>query len=570
MSSILVNELPYGDFYKLTLRFKDKELERRYLQQTEPARLTQLRWAAFIIGLLYCLFAVIDQWALSGELSDLATRLHLSLGLSLSLFILITFRVRSARLLFSGVFIANIIAWFNHFVIVISGDVSMYFVEVYLMLLWVWVASGFPVTTAFKYNVFFLVLFELVMQQFASFSTEQMLVHRLFMFASILLGGYGGYLVEYYKRKSFINYELVSQANRTKDKFFSIISHDLRGPIGSMSVILNNVATCGADLDKNNIYSMLCRSTKNTYQLLENLLAWSHSQNGQLECKLKNFLLKASADHSMELFQSSASQKGINLHVDIPTDIYVYADFEMANTIIRNLINNAVKFTEPGGRIDVSASVDGNMAKIMVKDNGVGIPEDVRQNMFQLDKKVYSTVGTSSESGTGMGLSLCAEFVRRNGGNIEVHSKPGEGSQFIFTLLLGQFEEEQQQVAEQVRGWKVLVVEDNPLHETSSNQALQSMGFDVMIARNAKQAVDMTLEQQPDLVLMDFDLPDFNGDIATQQIEQQARPRPKAIIALTSYSKAELDKKLVQVKFDGYLHKPLNSTELLECLRPYV
>ncbi|MDH5182554.1 MAG: hybrid sensor histidine kinase/response regulator [Gammaproteobacteria bacterium] len=566
------NNVEFGEFNKLTLRFKDKELEKNYLQQTEPFRLIQLRWAVFIVGLLYCLFSVIDHFALPVDMQDFASRIHLFQGLGLCLLIAISFRIPSVAFIYTVTFLANSITWTNHFVIVLTGDVSLYFVEAYFMLLWVWVASGFSFTLSVKYNLFFILINVLVMQIFGSFPSDVMIIHYMFIFASIALGGFGGYMVEYYKRQSFLSYEMTiqakiqaEQANRTKDKFFSIISHDLRGPIGSVSVILNNVAKCGADLT-DELYPILCRASKNSYLLLENLLTWANSQNGVLECKPRNFRLMESVEHCMDLYQGSAQQKEIQLHVNIEPELYAYADFEMVNTVGRNLINNAIKFTHQKGTIEISAARVGDMLTLTVADNGVGISTEIQESLFQVDKKTYSSMGTESETGSGMGLSLCADFIHRNGGVISVESEEDKGSTFTFSLPLGAIGMNQDAIAEKIKGWKVLVVEDNPLHQTTTKQALQGLGVEVLIAGTGKDAVEMAIKEMPKLVLMDFELPDFTGDIAAKQIVEQSSNPPLKIIALTSYSKMELDQKAIKSKFDAYLHKPLKSIELLDCL----
>ena len=566
------NTPDFGQYNKFTLRFKDKELERRYLQQTEPFRLLQLRWAVFIVGILYCIFSVIDQIILPEEVKPFASGIHLSQGLILCIAIAISFRFKSVAYLYIITFLANSLTWLSHFVIVIIGGISLYFVEAYFMLLWVWVASGFTFTLSIKFNLFFISVLVLVMQGIADFPSDIMVVHYLFVFVSVALGGFGGYLVEYYKRQSFLSYELIEQAkmqaeqaNQTKDKFFSIISHDLRGPIGSISVILNNVAKRGSDLT-DEIYTELCRASKKSYTLLENLLTWARSQNGELECRPRNISLADSIEYSLDLYQSSAKQKDIKISVEIEPELYAYADEEMVNTVVRNLINNAIKFTYHKGNIQISAHRNRHLVRVSVSDDGIGITDEVQKNLFEIDKKVYPNMGTNSETGSGMGLSLCADFVNRNSGTISVESKEGHGSKFVFTLPLGSVEFEQQTVIKQIKGWKVLVVEDNPLHQSSTKQALLNMGLLVSIASSGMEAVKIALEKQPELILMDFELPGINGGLAAKQILELSSNPPQHIIALTSYSRLELERKLVKSPFDGYLQKPLKRNELLDCL----
>ena len=191
---------------------------------------------------------------------------------------------------------------------------------------------------------------------------------------------------------------------------------------------------------------------------------------------------------------------------------------------------------------------------------------EVQESLFDIDSKTHSTVGTNSERGSGMGLSLCSDFIRRNGGQIMVSSKENAGSTFSITLPVGSVEAQHDEILEKINGWTVLVVEDNPLHQITTKQALQSLGMHVLLAENGKKAVEMAVGLEPDLILMDYDLPDFVGDVVMNMILEKIRKAPKHIIALTSYSKMELANKATGTRFDGYLHKPLKCNELLDCL----
>jgi len=226
------------------------------------------------------------------------------------------------------------------------------------------------------------------------------------------------------------------QANETKDKFFSIISHDLRGPAGSIAVLFNEVLERGSDIS-DELFESLQGSTKNTHQLLENLLTWARSQKGEIEFEPVSFLVASSVEGNLGLFSGPALQKEIRLVGETEPGLCAYADLKMVTTIIRNLINNAIKFTPPKGQIKVSAKVQNDQVLIEVQDSGVGMSQNNLDSLFQLDQKNQSSLGTNSEEGSGLGLILCSEFVSRNGGEIGVESKLGEGSNFWFTLPQG-------------------------------------------------------------------------------------------------------------------------------------
>lgn len=363
-------------------------------------------------------------------------------------------------------------------------------------------------------------------------------------------------------------------ANQTKDKFFSIIAHDLRGPVGSLSVLFNEVFKKGADID-DKIFTSIARSVKNTHQLLENLLTWARSQKGEIEYHPSSFLINTSIQNNIGLFQEAAQQKGISLDCEIEDPVFALADVEMVNTIIRNLVGNAIKFTELGGKVQVSACQQGEMILVEVSDSGLGMKQEAIDSLFRLDQKAHSSLGTNSESGSGLGLILCAEFVERNEGKIGVTSELGEGSNFWFTLPVGQkaevmSEEKEQQGLARLSQMRVLVADDNHLHLETSSSVLKNLGLDFQTVINGLEALEEYKKNPFDLVLMDIDMPHMNGVEANQAIRKFSSDEPPLIVALTSYSKQELTEFAHESSFDGYLNKPLDKDKLLACLKPYL
>jgi signal transduction histidine kinase len=227
--------------------------------------------------------------------------------------------------------------------------------------------------------------------------------------------------------------------NATKDKFFSIIAHDLRGPIGSLNSFLDIFTQDEYKLTdeelKTNMEVMKIASNK-TYELLENLLTWARSQMDDITFDPKLNHLKEVVDLNVTLFSSIAKAKDIQLISNVIQDIPFIFDFEMMSAVLRNLINNALKFTHAKGIIIVSARIEGKNVAITVEDTGVGMPSDVCDKIFDISSQISSTSGTSGEVGTGLGLILCKEFVEKQGGAISVKSELGKGSSFTFTIPL--------------------------------------------------------------------------------------------------------------------------------------
>ena len=224
--------------------------------------------------------------------------------------------------------------------------------------------------------------------------------------------------------------------NADKDKFFSIIAHDLRNPIGALrelpQLIAENLDNYSKD-ELRRLITMQRDAARNLFELLENLLTWSRMQRGLIEFNPEPIQISALVQRSIALLTPSAAQKAITLTQAVNPSLLGMADHKMIDAVVRNLISNAIKFTNQGGTIDVSGNDDGAFMTIAVKDDGVGIGEQFLPKLFRIDEQ-YRRTGTANERGTGLGLILCKEFVERNGGEIRVESKIGNGSTFSFTL----------------------------------------------------------------------------------------------------------------------------------------
>ena len=226
------------------------------------------------------------------------------------------------------------------------------------------------------------------------------------------------------------------EANFTKDRFFSIIGHDLKSPfnriLGFSEILLEQVS----NNDYNGIenYARIIRdSSQRAVNLLANLLEWSQTQTGRIEFNPEYIELVSKIKEVVELLNDSAQQKSISIFKKLPHNMPVIADRAMIKTILRNLLSNAIKFTNPGGEIIISIEQTSGEVIVSVEDNGVGIKKEVIDNLFRIDY-CHSTLGTSKEAGTGLGLLLCREFISLHGGKIWVESDGESGSVFSFSL----------------------------------------------------------------------------------------------------------------------------------------
>jgi signal transduction histidine kinase len=228
----------------------------------------------------------------------------------------------------------------------------------------------------------------------------------------------------------------LNELNSTKDKFFSILAHDLKGPFSSlysMSELLSGNYDTLEEPDKRTGLTKIHKLVELIYKLLENLLAWSRSQRGGMVFSPVKFNLSRLVEVNVNLHKVAASDKGIILMNKVEEDLFAFGDWEMINTVIRNLISNAVKFTARDGTVEVEIKLQPEFFEVLVKDLGVGISAENMQKLFRIDVK-YKTTGTAGETGTGLGLVLCREFVEKNGGKIWCESQENSETTFHFTL----------------------------------------------------------------------------------------------------------------------------------------
>lgn len=228
----------------------------------------------------------------------------------------------------------------------------------------------------------------------------------------------------------------LEKTNATKDRLFSIIAHDLKNPfhsiIGFTEILQQQYEDI--DIEKQKEYlDMIHASTQSAYNLLENLLDWARTQTRKVNFKPSQLQLRSLTDEVISLLGLQASYKKIGLVNEIDEKTSAYADANMVNTVIRNIVGNAIKYTGEEGSVRISAVQDKNNVQIRITDNGIGINEEKRAALFDLEK-MSSKRGTSGETGTGLGLIVCYEFMKLNHGNIAVESEPGKGSTFVLTL----------------------------------------------------------------------------------------------------------------------------------------
>lgn len=392
-----------------------------------------------------------------------------------------------------------------------------------------------------------------------------------------------GIFLDITERKNFEN-ELkkneseLKALNTTKDKLFSIIAHDLRGPVGTsadlLEVMMENYTSLSNE-EQLKMLEILKNSAKSTFNLLETLLNWTIIQTGNLVFRPEFFSLTGCIESIVDNMNPSAFSKSILLSFNFETELFVFADQNMMQTILRNLIGNAIKYTSRGGSIVVKATIKNNNPEISISDNGVGMDEETKNNLFVLNKQ-NSKYGTENEKGTGLGLILCKEFIERHGGRLNVESELGKGSTFTFEIpkIFNQPEAQNKKTVElnpesqKFNNELILIVEDEEINYHILRSILTSVNLNYERANNGKKAVDMFLHNKYSLILMDIQLSEMNGWEATMKIRENDSEIP--IIAVTAYASDPSRKKSLEAGCNDFITKPINKIKLVQLIDKYL
>ena len=275
----------------------------------------------------------------------------------------------------------------------------------------------------------------------STLSIKQQRMIRNIMIAGIILAISISVIIYWFNKKLQLKNLELYETNATKDKFFAIIAHDLRGPTSTLASLLEHLSSKFDEFSVTELKTMLqvlYKSAENVSNLLENLLIWARSQVTRIEYRPVVFNLTDILQNSLKGLSQTADKKQIDIKVNCPDKIFVLADSDMVQTVVRNILSNAIKFTHRGGEVIITAAVTGkNMATISITDNGVGIEKSKLSKIFDIDS-TFHTQGTEKEMSTGLGLILVKDFVVQNKGTLTIDSEKDKGTTVSFTLPLTQ------------------------------------------------------------------------------------------------------------------------------------
>ena len=377
----------------------------------------------------------------------------------------------------------------------------------------------------------------------------------------------------------------LQELNATRDKFFSIIAHDLRGPLGGfmgLSEMMADESIPIGPAEKREMSLALSQSARHLYNLLENLLEWSQMQGGRSNFNPKLISLNQAIIESLKLAAESVKKKNITLAIDIPKELEVFADMNMLQTIIRNLVSNAIKFTPRDGSVAITATLAENLSAVFsVKDTGIGMNSALVSTLFHLSVN-SSRPGTDGENSTGLGLLLCKEFVEKHGGELWVESEEGKGSTFYFTIpahaVPGDYSADSRNhlqaefgngISPLDSGLKILIAEDNENSEKLVRVLTKTFTGEIFVASTGVKTVEICSKNPDiDLVLMDIKMPVMDGLEATRQIRKFNKE--VVIIAQTAFGLNGYREIALKAGCNDFILKPIQKDELRRVIQKHL
>ncbi len=365
----------------------------------------------------------------------------------------------------------------------------------------------------------------------------------------------------------------LAEANRNKEEFMALLSHELRNPLSPILnalAILRQIRTSDPVIEQAG--NIINRQVVQMVRLVDDLLDISRITKGKLRLTRETVELRVIANRAAETARPLMDARRHDFSVSLPTGpLWVEADPARLEQVVVNLLNNAAKYTDPGGLVRMSVQQEGSEAVIRVRDNGVGIAPEMLPRIFDLFNQVEGTL-SRSHGGLGIGLALVRKLVEMQEGRVQAQSGgPGKGSEFTVKLpVVADTSGRQAKTGLKPgkhagRPLRILVVEDNVDSADSLNLLLRLYGHDVQVARTGPTALEMASAFRPDLVLLDIGLPGMDGYQVARRLRERPEFKSVMVCALTGYTPSEADRqRQQQTGFDHYFVKPVSLETLLE------
>lgn len=349
----------------------------------------------------------------------------------------------------------------------------------------------------------------------------------------------------------------LKELNASKDKFISIVSHDLRAPfttlLGFSEILLNEEDL--SDDEKSEYLKYIYESSKSQLDMINCLLDWSRLQTGRIKIEPLRLNVKASISTAIAPLTGTAVRKNIDIKSEIPSDIFMNADERLIGQAIYHLVANAIKYTPERRNVYVSAGrFKAGMIEIVVRDEGVGIAEENHPKLFKIDQK-FALAGTGGEKGSGLGLTLVKEIIEKHGGDVWFYSQPDEGSEFHFTVPEASN--------------LILLVEDEQSIQTLYKKTIEINlpDFEIYCADNGYEAISKLAELSPTLLITDHDMPLMNGIQLVEALQNKESGRTIPVIVVSAKLSEDISGKYRKLGVEHILPKPVDLHNLISLIK---
>jgi signal transduction histidine kinase len=366
----------------------------------------------------------------------------------------------------------------------------------------------------------------------------------------------------------------LKESDRRKDEFLAMLAHELRNPLAPIRNAVQILRSKGPPVPELQwAREVIDRQVHQMTRLVDDLLDVSRITRGKIELRKERVELSSIVNHAVEASRPLMDKWGHEFVVTIPQEpIYLRADPTRLTQVLLNLLNNAAKYTDQGGRISLTAERHDNGLTLRVSDTGLGIPPEMLPRIFEMFTQVDRSVDRA-EGGLGIGLTLVQRLVEMHGGTVEARSEgPGKGSEFIVRLPISEHvaDEEQHRTGDEgtvsPAGRRILVVDDNRDAADSLAMLLRLLGNQVHTAHDGLEAVGAAAAFQPEIILLDIGLPKLNGYEAARRIRQQPGSSSMVLIALTGWGQEEDRRRSREAGFDYHMTKPVEFAALQKLL----
>ena len=573
MFKLLENEL-FG--------FKDKERNNQFIIWQYQYSTKQIHYILALTGIIYIIMGVSNIFLAPVYLHSMLIPYQIFIMPSYAFLIsFLAYKKIKLQTLEFLLLSAPILAALSHAIIFSYMDAySISQAELYLMIFWIFTISGlrFIKSIIAAFTVF------TIGEIYPYFSYEnqlnEFLVHTIWMIVSMLFGIVGGFLLHQSKKSTFEKeLELVNAkeealaSSKSKSDFLASMSHEIRTPLNAIMGFIDLLQIKENDTTKLYYLKTINKSSKSLNGIINDILDFSKIESGNFELDYIDFDPVDELKSTHDLFQAKCEEKSIHLHMnfkDVPD--YLEGDILRIKQVLNNLLSNAVKFTKDNKNIIINIEYKHNNLIVSVKDEGIGISAEYKNNIFKSFTQADSST-TRQYGGTGLGLSISYNLVKLMNGELKLKSELGKGSEFYFSIPLNIGHETKKKVLKYkdiiLDPIKILVVEDNKANQMFMIAMLDSIEQECDIASDGVEALEFFKKNKYDIILMDENMPNMNGIIATQEIlkiEKDKNLEHTQIVALTANALKGDRERFLEAGMDDYLSKPLEKDRLIEVL----